>query len=207
MKFSRTFKVVLLFLVCSILFSCAGMNRVPVQLMKDRLQYRGFSVARPNYSQWYLNNNEQDNTKALFRRDLKTPTHTYLASVMLQSIPRDPSSPEDLAEIEKEFHKIQDTQRFELLKYTQRIETRQNQWCIYYEETIIDRKAPNAGGKPLIGRSWGFVTLHPSFNKTVVHAYYSERGLEDELDPKLIDEGEEFLKGIQIESAPGKPVG
>ena len=61
-------------------------------------------------------------------------------------------------------------------------------------------------GSPLAARTRGFVCLHPSYKNIVVWAEYSERGLEDELDDKLMAEGEAFLKGVQLEYAAGKAV-
>jgi hypothetical protein len=121
-------------------------------------------------------------------------------------LPRTPTSPQDFAEMEKTFHVFSDTNRFELQNLSQTVGTRQGQWCIYFRETILDRNAPSASGRALIGRARGFVCLHPSFDKTVVFADCTERGVKEELNDSLLEDGEEVLRTIQLESAPGIPV-
>jgi hypothetical protein len=51
----------------------------------------------------------------------------------------------------------------------------------------------------------GFRCLHPKWPKVALEFFYSERGLPNELDPKLAEEGEEFLKGVSIDVGPGTP--
>lgn len=206
MRIYRISELLLLLMIGSICFSCVGTNRIPAGFMQDRLQYRGFSVARPVNPEWYYNYNEQDHIIALFRKDIESPTHTFYASIELTFLPKEPHSPEEFNRMCKEMHLVDDKKRFKLIKYKHEITERQNQWCINYTESSIDRYAPNSSGTTLIIRSVGFVAIHPTFDKGVVHGYYSERGLESELDPTLIEEGESFLKGIQLESEPGKPV-
>lgn len=52
----------------------------------------------------------------------------------------------------------------------------------------------------------GFVVLHPSLERTVIRAYYSQRGKEDELDDALDDIGQSLIDGVVLDSAPGTPV-
>jgi hypothetical protein len=51
----------------------------------------------------------------------------------------------------------------------------------------------------------GFRCLHRAWLKVTLDFFYSERGLADEIDPKLWEEGEEFLRGVRIDVAPGTP--
>jgi hypothetical protein len=206
MKFVRVSNLVLFHLIFLISFSCAGVDRIPAGFMDDRLQYRGFSVARPKNLEWYYNFHEQEHKKALFRKDLETSTHTFFAEVELGFLPNEIHSCENFARMFKEFYLVYDEKRFQMIEYKQEITEMQNQCCIAYTVFSVDRDAPNSGGKSLIIRELGFVVIHPTFKKGVVHGWYSERGLESELDPTLIEEGDSFLKGIQIESEPGKPV-
>jgi hypothetical protein len=127
-------------------------------------------------------------------------------SAKLRTIQRIPTTPQEFAEIEKDFHIFQDTTRFELKDLKQTTGTRQGQWCVYFEEQIIDKKAPNAGDRELVGRGIGFVCLHPSFSNTVVFADCTERGFANELNDQLLEEGKALLQNIQLESAPGIPV-
>lgn len=198
---------VLLLLASLTFMSCTTGNVIPQSGMKPRLQFTGFSIGRPVDTAWFALANEQEGTRVLLRRRCDSETHTLLLSAKMQRIPHNPTSPQDLAEMEKSFHVFSDTNRFEMLDLKQTVGTRQGQWCIYYKEKIIDRNAPIAAGRSLIGRARGFVCLHPSFDKTVVFADCTERGLKEELSDRLLLEGEDVLGTIQLESAPEMPIG
>ncbi len=107
--------------------------------------------------------------------------------------------------MEKEFHRFEDSERFEMQDLKQTIGTRQGQSCIFYEERVLDRR-PATAPHPLHGRARGFVCLHPSFPKTVVYADCSERGLENELSESLLKEGQAVREGVQLDSAPGRAI-
>src|SRR5258708_32893663 len=77
--------------------------------------------------------------------------------------------------------------------------------CIRYTIHIKDNHAPNAPDDVLDLIDRGIVCAHPTIPDSYVRASYSERGLESELDTKLWSDFEEFLLGVQIESAPGVP--
>jgi len=205
MKMVKT-ECVVLMLSALAFTSCTTSNIISQSGMKPRLQYVGFSISRPSNATWFALANEQEGMRCLLRRQCDAKTHTLLASAKMRLLPHSPTSPQDLAEMAKAFHVFADTNRFELQNLTQTVGTRQGQWCIYFRETIVDRNAPVAAGRTLIGRSRGFVCLHPSFDKTVVFADCSERCLNEELSDNLLEEGEEVLRTIQLESAPGVPV-
>jgi hypothetical protein len=89
-------------LLCVLLASCASLfDRVSYLDMKPRLQYQGFSFARPPNPYWYLLQSEQDYTSVVLRRDLSptSRTHTFYARVQLLALEREPQSHEDFAEL------------------------------------------------------------------------------------------------------------
>jgi len=199
-------KILLILISSMTLISCAPSGIIPQSRMDTRLQYRGFSVGRPQSSDWFAIANEQNPTQAIFRKRSDSETHTFVMSIKLRTLPRIPTTPMEFEEIAKDFHVFQNTTRFELKNLKQTTGTRQGQWCVYFEEQIVDKKAPNAGGRELVGRGIGFVCLHPSFSNTVVFADCTERGFENELNEQLLEEGKALLLNIQLESAPGIPV-
>jgi hypothetical protein len=54
-------------------------------------------------------------------------------------------------------------------------------------------------------RLGGYRCLHPAWPKVTVDFFHSERGLPGELDSKLTEEGEAFLKGVRIDIPPNTP--
>ena len=91
------------------------------------------------------------------------------------------------------------------VSYEQHLTTRQNQWCIRIESSHLVIGAPSAPELELTMILRGFRCLHPAWPKATLDFFYSERGLEDEIDPKLWEEGEAFLRGVRIDVAPGTP--
>lgn len=181
-----------------------GSDRVSASAMQARLQYRGFSIARPGQEAWYTSVREQSPVHAVIRRDLPTPTHTAFVSVNLRSLPRAATSRSDFAALARQ-DKILDTKRFVLVSYHQRATTFQGQWAVMYDVTVSDTQAPNSAGTSLTIRQRGYVVRHPSVPNAVLLITFSERGTTDELDVKIEAEGKDIISGVRIESAPAQP--
>ena len=115
--------------------------------MQGRLQYRGFSVARPTPPGWYLVPGEQSHTDAMFRRDTPADgTYSAFVNVALRSLPRAATSEADFAQLARQ-DGIADKQRFTVLSYHQKPIRVQGQWAIEYDVTVRDTGAPMAGGQ------------------------------------------------------------
>ena len=174
--------------------------------MQGRLQYRGFSVARPTPPGWYLVPGEQRHTDAIFRRDTPTDgTYSAFVSISLRSLPRAATSDADFAQLARQ-DGIGDKQRFTVLSYHQKPIHVQGQWAIEYDATVRDKGAPIADGKPLILHQSGRVIRQPAFPNGIIVINDSERGTQKELSPKIQAEGKTISAGVQVESAPGRPV-
>jgi len=198
----------LLTIIITFAVSCGNRYIIKVSNMQPRLQYTGFSVARPPDTGWVALSYEQEGMTAMFRKELPSKTHSAFVSIKLRKLDRPATSLEDLVIIDKESHVFNDTVRFKMVNFTQTPTTLQGQWCVNWTEQVIDRNPAIAPNTPLAARAQGFRCIHPihKSNQVVLDAEISERGLEEELDSLIIKEGEELLKSIVLESAPGVPV-
>jgi hypothetical protein len=194
----------LLLAVCSLAIGCA--NRLPASALAPRLQYQGFSSARPPNDNWYVNRNEQDHTTLLFRREVSGNTHSFFFAVQLNKLEREPRSNEDFAELVRgHMVAVTDPQRHEVLSYHSEPEPRQGQFCVRYSLQTLDRKSPVLPGRELSMNFEGLACRHPLWPNAILDAYYSERGVAHELDSTLHSEGEQLLQGLTIEVQPGLP--
>lgn len=200
----------LLTIIITFFVSCGNRYIIHVSDMQPRLQYTGFSIARPADTGWILSIKEQDYGTAMFRKYLeKYPgdmRHTAYVSVNLCKMQRPAASLEEFVNIDKETHRVSDTLRFKLINITQTPDTLQGQWCVYWTEELLDRKPAINPSLPLTLRNYGFTCLHPAFKEIVLEARVSERAPEGEFDPLTFEEGKQMLKSIILESAPGVPV-
>lgn len=186
--------------------SCSSHYIIPVSKMQPKLQYTGFSVARPPDTGWVARLDEQKDMEAMFRKELPSKTHTAFVSIKLRKLERLATSLEDFVNIDKESYTFQDTIRFKMVNFTQAPGERQGQWCINYTERVQDRKPAIDPSTPLVARAYGFKCIYPTNKQLILVAEISERGKEEELDSLIIKEGQEILNGIILESAPGVPV-
>jgi hypothetical protein len=177
-----------------------GRDEQPTSRTKPRHQYHGFSVRPPTSPGWVVRISEQNPEAAVYRRLLATKTHTFVALVGLVRL--DQSLPVEEALVPRG---IANTERTEVLENTHQPDTSRRTKCIRFSIHFKDRHAPNSPDAALDTTERGFVCAHPTIPGTAVRASFSERGLEGELDPTLWAELEDFLKGVQIESAPGVP--
>lgn len=178
-------------------------NVVPTHRMLPTLQQQGFSAERPPNGEWYLRRSEQKPTVLLYRRKAIGETHSFYFAVRLERLEREPESSEDFAELVRK--RATTTTRNEVLHYEAEPTTRQGQVCLRYVIRAIDRGSPHHPGKELAMNLYGVACRHPLWPDAVLDAFYSERALPEQLDPSLHAEGEQLLRGVTIEVAPGEP--
>jgi hypothetical protein len=172
----------------------------PTTNVESRQQYFGFSVRPPASPGWFVTISEQSPRRATYRHALPTTTHTFVASVVIGQL--DKSVPIDDALVP---HGIANSDRMQVVENSHRTDESRKTKCIRYAIHIKDNHPPNAPDDVLDLIDLGLVCVHPTIPDSYVRASYSERGLESELDSKLWADLEEFLRGVQIESAPGVP--
>lgn len=196
----------LLAVVTTACVPATSFNRIDYFHMTPRLEYQGFSFDRPPGIYWYLLQSEQTHTSATLRREIFSlgETHTFYAMVSLGGIERQPRSPEEFAELARSKGQ-QAPYDITTRSYEQNLTTRQNQWCIRVDGEYRVAGAPQAPDRELTMIVRGYRCLHPAWPKTTLDFFFSERGLPDELDPKLEQEGEQFLQGVRIDVAPNTP--
>jgi hypothetical protein len=196
------FLVFALFVAGCVRFAAApgyiGPDEMPTAQAAARLQYKGFSVDPPRTSGWTVRVTEQTAYSALFRRDLSSKTHSFLARVdlfrMRPGIPFEEAARHD---------RVDDTSRFDLLEYAQQPDESRHARCIRYTARLLDKEAPNSPGVPLEYLERGLTCAHPTLADTAVRLSCSERGLSSELDPSLWRDCERFTSGVWLEGTPG----
>ena len=203
----RTFAIV----VTSLLVGCIPVpatwfDEIRYDNMARRLQYDGFSFDRPPNRKWYFLQSERSYTDTTLRRHIYSlsTTHTFYAQISLGGIEEVPSSHEEFAELARSKGQ-KAPYEIRTVSYEQRLTTRQNQWCIRFESSHIVIGAPQAPDSELTMNLRGFRCLHPAWPRVTLDFFYSQRGLAEEIDPKLSEEGETFLRGVRIDLAPGTP--
>jgi hypothetical protein len=196
-----------LLLALALLSGCAALfDKVRQPEMAPRLSFQGFSFERPSSWDWYLLRSEAHHTDVTLRRELgsSSETHTFYASVSLGQLEREPATHEAFAELARSTGQ---KAPYEIRTVTDELQltTRQNQWCIRFDSSHVAVGAPAAPDRELTMILRGYRCLHPAWPRTTLDFFYSERGLPDEMDPKLSAEGEEFLNGVRIDTAPNTP--
>ena len=172
----------------------------PTTHTKRRQQYHGFSVQPPVSPGWFETISEQIPARATYRHPLPTKTHTFVASVVFG--PLDKSLPIEDALVP---HGLANADRMQVLENSNQPDESRKTKCIRYTLRLKDNHAPNAPDETLDLIDRGLVCVHPTIPDAYIRASYSERGLESELDSNLWVDFEDFLHGVQIESAPGVP--
>ena len=199
-------RLIILSLVALVSTSCAALigERITHFEMASRLEYQGFSFDRPPHSKWYMLRSEQTHTDVTLRRETSSDTHSFYAIVALAKLDREPNSHEDFVDLAgSKGQKAPYPTRNEQVQNSPVLI--QNQWCVRVDSTSVQVGAPVAPNQELRLVVRGFRCLHPAWPQTTLDFFYSERGVEDEFDPSLSDEGETFLKGVRIDVAPGTP--
>lgn len=182
-----------------------GPANVPTYRMASHMQYRGFAVLKPDDSRWFTRYNEQEPSQALFRFVPLSTTHSFFASVRNERIAISPANPEEF----KKYIDARNTAhgpRNEPISYESEVTTLQGQWCVRFKVKVWDKAAENSN-EPLLMTIIGFSVIHPSWERTIISAEYSERGKKEEITGELDKVGEDFLAKVVLESAPGKKIG
>lgn len=198
--------MVLLFVVaaCASAPGYFGPDRIPTRESEERHQYQGFAAYPPRGDAWWLRVREQTPGKAIYRREVPGRTHSALCAADLSILPREPTDSEDLAEMVRPTPP-DDPERFELLQYSHELVSRQGERCVRFRQVAVDRNAPNSPEQPLHLRDIGWICTHPSVDKGVLRAVFSERGLPEELEPGLEAEAPRCLEAFELEASPGVP--
>lgn len=168
----------------------------------ERLRYGGFSVERQGDPRWRINPDEQTDYRALARLDLRSPTHSFFATVTLSAVGGESLSKEDLKDLVRRSFVVDDTNRYELLDMQVDIRTNQNLVGAMYTKRALDRR-PTDASTPLIIVQHGYVTRHPRSPNIVLDAMYVERGRKEEIGQvECTSLGEAFLNGVRFERLP-----
>jgi hypothetical protein len=175
-------------------------TEIPIDRMPPVMQYQGFTVSRPDDPRWITHPDEQSASDGSFRFRRLSPTHTFFAAARVRNIDISPTNSEEF----KAYVDTAITNRgTELVSFQSEATTLQGQWCVRYKAKFSTKPQKK---EPLTITETGFWVIHPSWDKTVVMASYSERGRPDELKGDLDPIGENFLSKIVLESAPGKKI-
>lgn len=200
---------VLLYIVVVMLAGCGGMAvapgyigpaYIPTSRVSERLQQRGFSVRPPRGGTWMVEVNEQTPLEAVFRQELPSKTHTFLAMVVLVRL--EPDVPFEQAAAPQGFF---ESARYEVLEYKVEPGTSRNTDCIRYTLRLLVKTSPSAPNTPLQMLERGTVCAHPTMQDMAVRASFSERGMPEEMNPTLWSDFDDFIEGIHIESAAEPP--
>ena len=179
----------------------AGPDKVPTSRMTAHMQYRGFAILRPEDARWFSRIGEQSPLEAVFRFEPLSTTHSFFASVRNTRLA---ISPRDADEFKKYVDSTvtQIGPRYELISYESEAARIQGQPAVRYKLKLLD-KAAQGTDEPLVMTMIGFDVIHPSWDRTMISAFYSERGRKDEVTGELDKVGEDFLSHVVLESAPG----
>lgn len=172
--------------------------------MDKELFYRGFSVARPNDLKWYKVAGEDSHVSMIFRRETNSATHSCIAGVNLLQHPNS-----NMTHSEFESYIVSTitsySARNKIVSYKTDRTTRQGQLAVEYFIEYEDNGAAIQGVKVLYAYMKGFAVLHPTLKGTYVDAHYSERGLREEVEAKILAaSGDYFLEHLLIYDEPGK---
>lgn len=175
----------------------AGATGIPVSEMDYVLNFRGFSIQQPTDDRWRLHSDNQDPHIASFYFVPLSPTHSFNAKIQIRGLPADFAT-------KQEFKAFVDTKlrehssRFEELSFISTLTELSGEWAVTYELRYLDKNPVNSS-TPLFMTIKGFMYLHPYWKKSVIDAFYSERGTEAELDGTLDPVGQELIDGTSPE--------
>jgi hypothetical protein len=168
--------------------------------MAPRLHYQGFSFARPPNHLWYFRQSEQSLSEVILRRDFWAPskTHTFIAHVHIGLLDQEPMSHEHFGILAR-FPEQEGPYPIRSISYEQSLTTQQGQWCVRFESQNVAIGPPAVPDSELAILFRGYRCVHPAWPLRTLDFFYSERGLEAELQPKLYEEGQLFLNGVRID--------
>jgi hypothetical protein len=163
------------------------------------LKFRGFSIQQPTDDRWQLHSDNQKPHIATFSFVPLSPTHSFNATVQIRGVPANFAT-------KQEFKEFVDTKlrehapRFEELSFTSTLTELNDEWAVTYELRYLDKNPVNSS-TPLFMTIKGFMYVHPYWKKSVLDAFYSERGTEAELDGTLDPVGQELIDGTSPEKS------
>jgi hypothetical protein len=183
---------------CAVAPGYMGPDDIATATTAARHRYGGFSISPPRTAGWRVRVSEQRPEAGVFRRELASPTHTFIAGAELIELAS--GVPFEQAATPRG---LDDPARHEVLENAHEAYAGRFGPCLRYTIRLADKGAPNAGGAVLHFLERGIVCAHPTMSGTAVRASFSERGLPDELDPSLWTELEAYLESLELERVPG----
>lgn len=199
-KITALFSLVLLVSGCVLLPS----GTITTSQMGSTMEFRGFSVKRPEDPRWFVNLYEQDSCRTMFRFKTTSPTHTFYAYAINGKMETAPATKEEFkAYIDKENTIL--NQRHELLSYESKLVEKQGQWAVEYRTKVLDKAAANSNA-PLVMKLTGYTILHPDWERTIIDVVYSERGTREEVNGTLDPIGQAWVDGVVIQHLDKTPI-
>ncbi len=189
---------------CAVAPGYTGPNQAKISPLKlaERLQYQGFSFARPEFG-WFVSSSEQTQTHAILRRKFLSSTHSACIDIDILTLPQSASSQAEFADLCRQ-DRITDTTRFAVTGYHQALTKFQGEWALEYDLTMRDNGSAKEHYGMLTLSESGCIVHHPGFPNCVVRMKYCERGEPKELSSELAIAAKKFIQGVRIETTPVK---
>lgn len=156
---------------------------------------RHFSIRVPQGDDWKFN---ESPTQVYFGKILDK-THTVTAYIEeSETVPAFSNAEEFYIFYKTQLSFNNYPDRFKLIKFDSSKNPRYGEYGLKYTRIAEDFKAPNApGGKSLITKENGYIFLLPE-KYGMIHLFYSERGLAEEIQPNFDTLADNFLDGLKI---------
>lgn len=187
----------------SVLLGC-GLTTIRPREMAPRLQYTGFSFARPPSESWFIRKAEERPAHVIVRHEhLEGEYHSGFVSFAVYEI-NFPLRANELGDFMRREDMRAETV-IDYRSYVQKPISLQNQACV---ETRADADVTSqVTDAPLRMLNHVITCIHPAFPRALVEAMVPERGPPDQvgLDPRFAAEGEEMLRGFEIDVGPNQP--
>lgn len=177
-----------------------GPNKVRPYHMEERLQYKGFSVAKPPNNDWYTIVSEQYAENCIFRRDTSSSEHSIFVDVSLFTETADIENVGDLIQMLSIQYRT--TERIEILKKDIKPSEKFAGICIEYDIRGQDKTLLDKNGQHYQISYIGFMCVHPTFQGRVVDIGFSERGPIELFEGILPDDAKQMIESVHVESSP-----
>ena len=178
----------------------AQLKAEPITSPDTIYKLEGYSVHAPIGDDWFLI--FQDNQSVGFGKRKISPTHAFTATATsTRTNKKIKTLAEIVAYVKKGNAASIDPQRETVLKNDAVTdEEAPAPLCAGYRLKTEDRGVPGTHST-LFNLSYGVVCVHPTVPNLLVDVGYSERGTEDELNSKVLqDEGVDFVNGLKFRS-------
>jgi len=177
-----------------------GPNKVRPYHMEERLQYRGFSIAKPQNNDWYAIVSEQYAENCIIRRDTSSSEHSIFVDVSLSTATADIENVDDLIQMLSSQYRT--TERIEIKKKDIKPRDKFAGICIDYDIRGQDKTLLNNNGQPYQISYIGFMCVHPTFQGRVVDIGFSERGPIELFEGILPADAKQMIESVHVESSP-----